>query len=160
LGLKGFDGILFDGFCFGESLAIVKVDKVSGSIVLSSLSTFGAVPGEVSYFSALEASVRLVSRGGRIALEIVLRAVPLIAIGVLPSAEVVASVVSSVVPSRWCPVPIYIHGDRGVVHPTRGIRRVILWGVLSLRALVVPLRAWLLRGESPKVLVSSEYVSE
>ena len=86
---------------------------------MASLSTFGAVPGEVSHFSTLEAGVRRVSRSGRIALEVVLWAIPLVAVRVLPSAEVVAPVVSSVVSSRWCPVPVYVHGDRGVVHPSR-----------------------------------------
>ncbi len=57
MGLEGFDGVFFDGFCFGESLAIVEVDEVGGSVVLASLSALGAVPGEVSYFSALEACI-------------------------------------------------------------------------------------------------------
>ena len=63
----------------------------------------------------------MVSCSGRVALEVVLRAIPLISVGVLSSAEVVASIVSSVVPSCWCPVPIYVHRDRSVVHPTRGV---------------------------------------
>ena len=119
--MEDFDGVFFNNVCFGEALAIVEVDKIGCSIVLSSLSAFGAVPGEVSYFSALETGIRLVSRGSRVALEVVLRTVPLIAVGVLSPAEVVASVVSSVVPSCWRPVPIYVHRDRSVVHPTRGI---------------------------------------
>ena len=102
-------------------MVVIKIDEVGGSVVLASLSAFWTISGEMSYFSALETGVRLISCGGHVALEIVLRAVPLIAIGVLPSAEVVASVVSSVVPSRWCPVPIYIHRDGGVVHPSGGI---------------------------------------
>ena len=102
----------------------------------------------------------MVSRGGRIALEVILRTISLIAIGILSSMEVVASVVSSVIPSRRCPVPIYIHGDRGVVHPAWGVRRVVLGGTLSLGARVVPLGAWLLRGKSSEVLISSEYISE
>ena len=57
MGLEGFDRVFFDGFRFGKSLPIVKVDKVSGSVVLASLSAFGAVPSEVSYFSALEACI-------------------------------------------------------------------------------------------------------
>ena len=57
----------------------------------------------------------------RVALEIVLRAISLITVGILSSAEVVASIVPSVVSSRWCLVPVYIHGDRGVVHPTRSV---------------------------------------
>jgi len=160
LGLKGFNGVFFGGFCFRESLAIVKVDKVGGPIVLASLSAFRTVPSEVSYFSALKASVRLISCGGCVALEVILWAVSLIAVGILSSTEVVASVISSVISSRWCPVPIYVHGDQGVIHPARGIRRVILRGVLPLRTWVVPLRARLLRGKSPEVPVSSEYVSE
>ena len=55
--MKGFDRVFFDGFRFRESLAIVEVDKVGGPIVLASLSAFGAVPSEVSYFSALEAGI-------------------------------------------------------------------------------------------------------
>ena len=121
MGLKGLDGVLFDGFCFGESLAIVKVDEVGGSVILASLSTFGTVPSEMPYFSALEAGVRLVSCGGCVALEVTLRAVSLVAVGILSSTEVIASVVSSVVSSRWCPVPIYVHGNGGVIHPARGI---------------------------------------
>ena len=119
--MKGFDGVFFSGFCFGESLAIVKVDEVGGSVVLASLSMFGTVSGKVSYFSALEAGVRLVSCSGCVALEVALRSISLIAVGVLSSAEVIASIVSSVVSSRWCPVPVYIHGNRGVIHPARGI---------------------------------------
>ena len=80
-----------------------------------------AVSGEVSYFSALEAGVRLVSCGGRVALEVALRAVSLIAVRILPSAEVIAPVVPSVISSRWCPVPVYVHGDRGVIHPSWGV---------------------------------------
>ncbi len=160
MGLKGFDGVFFDSFCFRESLAIVKVDEVGGSIILASLSAFRTIPSEMPYFSALKAGVRLISCGGRVALEVALWAVSLIAVGILSSTEVIASVVSSVVSSRWCPIPVYVHGDRGVVHPAWGIRRVILRGVLPLRAWIVPLRAWLLRGKSPEVSVSSEYVSE
>jgi len=134
LGLKGFDWVFLDRFRFGESLVVVEVDQIGGPVVLTSLSTFGAVPGEVSYFSALEASVRLISRGGCVALEVSLRAISLVAIGVLSSAEVVTPVVPSVVSSRWCPIPIYVHGDQGIIHPSRSIRRVVLWGTLSLRA--------------------------
>ncbi len=141
MGLKGFDGVFFDGLCFGETLAVVKVDEIGGSVVLSSLSAFGAVSSEMSYFSALEACVRCVSRGSRVALEVALGSIPLVAIGVLTSSEVVSSVVSSVVPSGWCPVPIYVHRDRGVVHPSGCVRRIILWRALSLWAVVVPLRA-------------------
>ncbi len=119
--MKGFDGVFFGGLRFRESLGIIEVDEVGGSIVLASLSTFGTVPGEVPYFSALETGIRLVSCGGCVALEVTLRSVPLIAVGVLPSAEVIASVVSSVVSSRRRPISVYVHGNGGVVHPTRGI---------------------------------------
>ena len=121
MGLEGFNGVLFGGFHFGESLTIVEVDEVGGSIVLTPLSAFRAVPSVVSYFSALEAGVRLVCRGGRVALKVVLRAVPLIAVGVLLSTEVIASIVSSVVSSGGRSVPIYIYGDWGVIHPSRGV---------------------------------------
>ena len=122
MGLEGFDGVLFNSFCLGESLAIVEVDEVGGPIILASLSTFRTVPGKVPYFSALETGIRLVSCGRRVALEVILRAVSLIAVGILSPAEVIASIISSVVPSRWCPVPVYVHGDRGVIHPSRGVR--------------------------------------
>ena len=120
--MEDFDGVFFNIFDFWEALIVVKVDKICGPIVLASLSVFRAVSGEVSYFSALETGVRLVSRGGRVALEVSLRAASLIAVGILPSAEVVASVVSSIVSSRWCPVPVYVHGNWGVVHPSGCIR--------------------------------------
>ncbi len=121
MGLEGFDRVFFDRFRFRESLVVVEVDQVGGPIVLASLSAFGAVPSEVSYFSALETGVRLVPCSGRVALEVTLRTVPLIAVGVLSSAEVIASVISSVVPSGWCPVSVYIHGDWGVIHPSWSI---------------------------------------
>ena len=57
MGLEGFDGVLFDGFHLGESLAIVEVDEIGGSVVLTPLSAFRTVSGEVSYFSTLEACV-------------------------------------------------------------------------------------------------------
>ena len=121
MGLEGFNGVLLDGFYFRKPLAIVEVNEVGGPVVLASLSAFWAVPREVSYFSALEAGVRLVSCSGCVALEVALRSISLIAVGVLSSAEVIASIVSSVVSSRWCPIPIYIHGDWGIVHPARGV---------------------------------------
>ncbi len=120
--MEEFDGVFFYSFQLWEALAIVKVDEVGRSIVLSSLSAFGAVPGEVSYFSALETGVRGVSCGGRVALEVILWSIPLVAVGVLSSPEVIASVVPSIVSSGWSPVSIYIHGDGGVVHPSRGVR--------------------------------------
>ena len=102
-------------------MGIVEVDEVGRPIILSSLSAFQAVPSKVSHFPALEAGVRLVPCSGCVALEVTLRAVSLITVGVLSSAEVVASVVPSIVSSRWCSVPIYVHRDWGVVHPTWGI---------------------------------------
>src|SRR6266478_5395714 len=48
----------------------------------------------------------------------------------------------------------------GVVHPSGRIRRVVLWHVLSLRAIVIPLGVWLLGGKGSEVSISSEYVSE
>ncbi len=122
MGLEDFDGVFFSGVDFRESLIVVEVNEVGRSVVLSPLAAFQAVPGKVSYFSALEAGVRQVSCGGHIALEVVLRAVSLVSIGVLLSVEVIPSVVPSVVPSGWCPVPVYIHWDRGVVHPAGSIR--------------------------------------
>ena len=119
--MEDFNGVLFDGFCFGEALAVIKVDEVGGLVVLAPLSAFGAVSGEVSHFSALEAGVRRVSHSGCIALEVALRAIPLVVVGVLSSVEVIASVVSSIVSSGWGPVPIYVHRDWGIVHPTRGV---------------------------------------
>ncbi len=117
MGLEGLDRVFFYSLCFREALVIVEVDEVGGPIVLASLLAFRAIPSEMSYFSALEACVRRVSHCGHVALEVVLRAVPLITVGVLSSAEVAASIVSSIVPSCWCPVPIYVHRNRSVVHP-------------------------------------------
>ena len=121
MGLEGFDRVFLDGFRFGKSLIVIEVDQVGGPVVLTSLSAFGAVSSEVSYFSALEAGVRLVSRGSRVALEVILRAIPLIAIGVLSSAEVIASIISSVVSLSRRSVPIDVHRDRGIVHPSRSV---------------------------------------
>ena len=89
-----------------------------------------------------------------------MQAIPLISIGVLSSLKVVSSIVPSVVSSGWCSIPIDVHGDGGVVHPSRGVGRVILRHVLSLGTIVVPLRAWLLGSKGSKIPVSSEYVSE
>ena len=55
--MEEFNGVFFYNFCFWEALAIVEVDEVGSSIVLTSLSAFRAVSGEVSYFSALETGV-------------------------------------------------------------------------------------------------------
>ncbi len=120
--MKGFDGVFFHRFYLGESLAIVEVDEISGPIVLTPLPAFGAVSGEMPHFSALEAGVRRIPRGGCIALEVALWAIPLVAVRVLLSSEVVSSVISPVVPSGRCPVPIYVHWDRGVVHPSGSVR--------------------------------------
>ncbi len=121
MGLEGFDGVFLDRFRFRESLAIVKVDEVGSSIVLASLSAFGAVPSEMSYFSALEARIRCVSRGSCIALEVALWTISLVAVGVLSSSEVIPPVVSSIISLGWGPVPIYVHWDRSVVHPARSV---------------------------------------
>ena len=119
--MEEFNGVLFYNFCFWEALAIVEVDEVGCSIVLSSLLAFGAVPGEVSYFSTLKTSVRRVSRSSCIALEVILWSISLVVIGVLSSSEVIASVIPSIVSSGWSSILIYIHGDGGVVHPSRGV---------------------------------------
>jgi len=58
LGLEGFDGVFFGNLGFGESLVVVEVNEIGRSIVLASLAAFWAIPSEVSYFSALEASIR------------------------------------------------------------------------------------------------------
>ena len=158
--MEGFNGVLFCDFCFREALVVIEIDEVGGSIVLTSLSAFWAISGEMSHFSTLETGIRLVSHGGSIALEVILRSIPLVAVGVLPSAEVIASVVSSIVSSGWGSIPIYVHRDWGVVHPPGGVRRVVLGCALSLRAIVIPLRAWLLGSEGSEVSVSSEYVPE
>ena len=119
--MEDFNGIFFYWFCLWEALTIVKIDEVGSPIILASLLAFRAVPGEMSYFSALETGIRGVSCGGCIALEVALRAVPLVAVRVLSSTEVVTPVVSSVVSSCWCSVPIYVHRDWGVIHPTWGV---------------------------------------
>ena len=119
--MKGFDRIFLDDFCFGEALVIVEINEVGSLVVLTSLSAFQAVPGEMSYFSALEAGVRGVSCGGCVGLEVVLWAISLVSVRVLPSTEVIPSIVSSIVPSGWRPVSVYVHRDRSVVHPLRGV---------------------------------------
>ncbi len=134
MGLEDFDGVFFDGVGFREALIVVKIDEVSRSIILSPLAAFWAVSGKVS--------------------------VPLVAVRVLSSSEVIAPIVSSIVPLSWSSVPIDIHGDQSVIHPSQGIGRVILGRVLSLRVRIIPLRMLLLRGKSPEVPISSEYISE
>ena len=121
MGLEGFNGVFLDGFHLGESLAVVEVDEVSGSIVLTPLSAFRTVPGKMSYFSALEAGVRRVPSSSGIPLEVVLGPIPLVSVGVLSSVEVIASVIPSIVSSGWRPVPIDVHWNWGVIHPSRGI---------------------------------------
>ena len=93
-------------------------------------------------------------------MEVVLRAVSLIPVGVLPSTEVIASVVSSVIPSGWCPIPIDVHWNGGVVHPSRSIGRVVLRCILPLGTGVVPWGTLLLRSESSEVSVPTKYISE
>ncbi len=124
--MEGFDGVLFCGFGFGEHLVVVEVNEVGRLIVLASLAAFRAIPSKVSYFSALEACVRRIPCGSRVTLEVVLRAVSLISVGILPSSEVISSIVPSVVSSGWCPVSVDIHRDQGVIHPSRGVGRVVL----------------------------------
>ena len=94
MGLEGLDGVLFDGFHFGESLAIVEVDEISGPIVLTPLPAFGAVSSEVSYFSALEAGIRRIPGGSHISLEIGLGVISLVAVVIPLSLEVIAMIVS------------------------------------------------------------------
>ncbi len=118
-----------------------------------------AVSGKVPYFSALETGIRQIPRSSGVPLEVVLGAVSLVSIRVSLSTEVIAPVVPSVVPSSWCPVPVNVHWDRGIIHPSGSIGRVILGCVLSLGVRVVPLWTWLLRGKCPKVFTSSEHVS-
>jgi len=120
--LKGLDGVFLYGFCFREALVVVEVDEIGGSIVLASLSAFRAVSGEVPHFSTLEAGVGGVPGGGHVALIVILGAVSLVSVRILLSPEVVASVVPSVVPTGWSSVPVDVHGDQGVVHPSRSIR--------------------------------------
>ena len=91
-------------------------------VVLTIWAVFRTVPGKVPYFSTLETGIGRVVRGGGISLEIVLWAISLISVGVLPSAKVIASVVSLVVPLSWRPVPVNIHWDGGVVHPPWCVR--------------------------------------
>ena len=96
--MEEFDGVFFYSFCLREALVIVEIDEVGGPIVLTSLSAFWAIPGEMSYFSTLEAGVRGVSCGGCVGLEVVLRAISLVSVRVLPTAEVIPSIVSSIIP--------------------------------------------------------------
>ena len=56
--MEDFNRVFFYSLCFREALAIVEVDEVGGPVVLTSLSAFRAVSGEMSYFSALETGIR------------------------------------------------------------------------------------------------------
>ena len=76
----------------------------------------------MSYLPALEAGIGRVSSSSGIPLEVVQVSIPLVPIGVLPSVEVIASVVPSVVPPGWRSILVNIHWDGGVIHPSRGIR--------------------------------------
>ncbi len=122
MGLEGFDGVFFGNLGFREGLVVIEVDEVGCPVVLASLAALWAVSCEMPYFSALEACVRRVSCGGCVALKVVLRVVSQIPIGVLSSSEVVPAVVPSVIPLGWRSVPVYIHRDWGIIHPSRGIR--------------------------------------
>ena len=55
--MEDFNRVFFHSLRFGEALAIIEVDEVGGPVVLTPLSAFGAVSGEVPYFSALETGV-------------------------------------------------------------------------------------------------------
>ncbi len=57
MGLEGFNGVFFGDVGFGEALIVVEINEVGRSVILASLAAFWAVPGEVSYFSALEAGI-------------------------------------------------------------------------------------------------------
>ena len=102
----------------------------------------------------------MVPCGCRISLKVVLWAIPLIAIGVLPSSEVVASIVSPVVSLSWCPVPVDIHWDRSVIHPSQSVRGIVLWCALALWVGVVPLGSLLLGDEGSEIFISAEYIPE
>jgi len=57
LGLEGFDRIFFDDVGVHVVLIIIEVDQIGCLVVLVVWVAFWAVPGKVSYFSALEASI-------------------------------------------------------------------------------------------------------
>jgi len=121
LGLENFYWIFFVDVSVGEGLIVIEVDQVSRSIILVVWAAFWTVSGEVSYFSTLEAGVGRVSGGSGIPLKVILGSVSLVPIGVLPSMEVVASIVSSVVSSGRRPISVDVHWDGSVVHPSRGV---------------------------------------
>ncbi len=121
MGLEGFDWVFLIGVSVDEALVIVEVNQVGCSVVLIVWVTFWAVPSKVSYFSALEAGVRRVPSSGGIPLEVVLGPIPLVSVGVLSSTEVIASVIPLIVSLGWHPVPINVHWNQGVIHPSRGV---------------------------------------
>ena len=95
-------------------------------VVLIVWTAFWAVSGEVSYFTTLEASVRRVPSGGSISLGIVLVLAFLVAVRIPLSPEIVVAVIISLtvvvsLSTVRCPVPVNVHGDWGVVHPSWGI---------------------------------------
>jgi hypothetical protein len=104
-------------FCHLDVLVIVVVVVISAIIFLIevdqidiSLSLLGAVVGEVSWLSAVEAGVVV--------------SAPIVHccfsyLGLKLSASPFSSAV-------WCSAPIYVHRDQVVVHPFRGIRCVEL----------------------------------
>ncbi len=129
---------------------------------------FRAVPGEVSYFSTLKTCIWGIPSSGSVPLEVVLGSVALVLVRVPLSAKVIILVVSStmVVPlsAVWCSIPVNVHGDQGVVHPSWGIWQIVLgrvspvgwlWVILSLQAWIVPLWPLLLRSKSTEVFIPS-----
>ncbi len=156
MGLEDFDWVFF--ISVSEVLVVVEVNQVGRSIVLAIWATFWTISGKMPHFSTLEAGIGRVSYSSGVPLEVVLWVVSLISVGVLSSLEVIASVVSSVVSSGRRSIPVNIHWNWSVIHPSRGIRRVVLRCVLPLGAGVIPLWALLLRGECSEGSVSSEYV--
>src|SRR6266446_1202920 len=91
-----------------------------------------------------------------------LGSVPLIVVVIPLSSEVVTMVIplAMVVSSHWCSIAVNIHRDRGIIHPSQGIRRIVLRRVLALWAWVIPLWMLLLRSKGSKVSISSEYISK
>jgi len=124
--LEGFNWVFFNDVGIGITLIVVEIDQVGCPIILITLVAFWAVSGEVSYFSTLEAGVQGIPSGGSVPLRVVLGSVPLIAVRVPLSMEVIALIVSlaMVIPLSvvWCSVLINVHGDRGVIHPSWSVR--------------------------------------
>jgi len=69
----------------------------------------------------LKAGIGRVPRSSGVSLEVVLWTISLIPVGVLSSSEVIASVISSVIPSGWRSISVDIHQDWSVIHPSRGV---------------------------------------